>query len=431
VEKDGYDLGAQRREIEKNDLPIIQQEVKEYLDGLRNGKEVNSQKLTFVPKEKIITSSDIGLSYDRYSKKEIINSTFPLFELKEVVDFKRGTSITKKDVIDGDIPVIAGGQNPAYFHNESNRIGETITVSSSGAYSGFVNYFNTPIFASDCFTISPKDENTLRPKFLFHLLKSRQLEIYSRQVGGGQPHIYPKSFDDFEIPLPPIEVQEEIVRELEQYQKIIDGAKQVVDNYKPVIDIDLSVYPTVSISDVCQIFRGGSPRPIHEYITTDLSGENWIKIGDVAEGSKYIESTKERITQEGARRSRRVEVGDFILSNSMSFGRPYIMNIAGYIHDGWLLLKYSKEKLTQDYLWYILSSNAVYNQFRNKAIGGVVNNLNKELVSQVLIPLPPIEVQEEINCELEQQYKIIEGNKKLIEIYTQKIQDRINKIWGN
>lgn len=251
VENDGYDLGAQRREIDKNDLPIITNEVTEYLNGLRNGKEVISEKLTYVPKYQILESNDIGLSYDRYSVREVISS----------------------------------------------------------------------------------------------------------------------------------------------------------------------VYPIVKISDVCEIFRGGSPRPIQDFITNASDGENWIKIGDAGVGSKFITSTNEKITKEGAKRSRKVEVGDFILSNSMSFGRPYIMKIDGYIHDGWLILKYNKEVLIQDYLYYILGSTIVYNQFKDKATGGVVNNLNKELVSQVEIPLPPLEVQEEIVRELEQYQKIIDGAKQVVDNY--------------
>ena len=162
VDNDGYDLGSQRREIEKNDLPIITKEVTEYLEGLRKGKVVESEKLTYVPKEQILGSSDIGLSYDRFVVTEkYTNSNYDILDINELVTYKRGTSITKKDVTEGKIPVIAGGQTPAYYHNEYNRSGETITISSSGAYSGFINYFTTPIFASDCFTISPNDSSKL------------------------------------------------------------------------------------------------------------------------------------------------------------------------------------------------------------------------------------------------------------------------------
>ena len=163
---------------------------------------------------------------------------------------------------------------------------------------------------------------------------------------------------------------------------------------------------------------------------TDGEGENWIKIGDASLSSKYIHKTKEKITIEGAKKSKIVNKGDFILSNSMSFGRPYIMATRGCIHDGWLLLKYKKESMTEDFLYYILSSSYVYKQFERLATGGVVSNLNKDLVSSVKIPLLNIEQQDEITFKLEEERKVIEGNEKLIEVYTQKIQDRINKVWS-
>ena len=231
-----------------------------------------------------------------------------------------------------------------------------------------------------------------------------------------------------EIPLPSLEVQQEIVDELEGYQKIIDACKQVVENYKPTIDIDPS-WEMVELGEIIEITRGASPRPIKDFIT-DGEGENWIKIGDASLSSKYIHKTKEKITNEGAKKSKIVNKGDFILSNSMSFGRPYIMATRGCIHDGWLLLKYKKESMTEDFLYYILSSSYVYKQFERLATGGVVSNLNKDLVSSVKIPLLNIEQQDEITFKLEEERKVIEGNEKLIEVYTQKIQDRINKVWS-
>lgn len=152
----------------------------------------------------------------------------------------------------------------------------------------------------------------------------------------------------------------------------------------------------VRLSEVCEIQRGGSPRPIDDYMTEATDGINWIKIGDVAEGAKYITSTKEKIRPEGAQRSRVVHEGDFLLSNSMSFGRPYILRISGCIHDGWLVLRYDKTKLTEDYLYRVLGSDYVYAQFVKLAVGAVVKNLNSELVRQVSIPLPPLEVQRRI-----------------------------------
>lgn len=134
-------------------------------------------------------------------------------------------------------------------------------------------------------------------------------------------------------------------------------------------------WPLVPIGELCVVERGASPRPIQDFISDAHDSVHWIKIGDADVGAKYITTTKERVTPEGAAKSRRVRSGDFILSNSMSFGRPYIMAIDGCIHDGWLLLRDQSDRLDQDFLYNILGSKLVFAQFKQAATGGVVNNL--------------------------------------------------------
>lgn len=176
-------------------------------------------------------------------------------------------------------------------------------------------------------------------------------------------------------------------------------------------------WPLVPIGELCVVERGASPRPIHDFITDAPDGVNWIKIGDAEVGAKYITSTKERITPEGAAKSRRVKPGDFILSNSMSFGRPYIMATDGCIHDGWLLLRDQSDLLDQEFLYNILGSKSVLDQFERAATGGVVNNLNSEIVRGVKIPLPPPEVQKEIVAEIEVYQKVINGARAVLDSY--------------
>lgn len=133
--------------------------------------------------------------------------------------------------------------------------------------------------------------------------------------------------------------------------------------------------------------RGGSPRPIDAYITDDSSGINWIKIGDTDE-SMFITKTAQRIRPEGMKKSRFVEPGDFLLSNSMSFGRPYILKIEGCIHDGWLVLRDTGNHFDKRFLYYYLSAKPTYQKFKSMAVGGVVNNLNSEMVRKVMVPIP-------------------------------------------
>lgn len=150
------------------------------------------------------------------------------------------------------------------------------------------------------------------------------------------------------------------------------------------------------IDEVCSIARGGSPRPIKNYITNDSNGLNWIKIGDTDMGGKYIYSTKEKIRPEGLKKSRWVEEDEFLLSNSMSFGRPYILKTNGCIHDGWLVLRDYQKYLNIEFFYYVLSSEYVQNQFRTKAQGSTVSNLNTDRVASVTIPVPPLSEQQRI-----------------------------------
>ena len=151
------------------------------------------------------------------------------------------------------------------------------------------------------------------------------------------------------------------------------------------------------LGEIATVLRGASPRPIKKYITNDSDGVNWIKIGDVPVGSKYITQSEEKITKEGAEKSRYVRKGDFILSNSMSFGRPYILAIDGCIHDGWLSISNFKDVFLSDYLYYLLSSSAIQQEMKKRAsFGGAVQNLNADIVKALVLPVPPIEVQNEI-----------------------------------
>lgn len=150
------------------------------------------------------------------------------------------------------------------------------------------------------------------------------------------------------------------------------------------------------LGEVCRIERGGSPRPIKDFITNSPEGLNWIKIGDTDPQGKYIYSTKEKIKPEGLRKSRWVEVDEFLLSNSMSFGRPYILKTNGCIHDGWLVLRDYQNSLIIDYFYYLLISPHVQNQFRTKAQGSTVSNLNTDRVADVNIAFPPLSEQQSI-----------------------------------
>ena len=155
-------------------------------------------------------------------------------------------------------------------------------------------------------------------------------------------------------------------------------------------------------SELVQIERGGSPRPIDDFITDAPNGLNWVKIGDAPTQGNYITKTAEKIRPEGLSKTREVHPGDLILSNSMSFGKPYIMGIDGCIHDGWLLIRNTYGVFDLTFLCHLLGTPQMLSQYRSLAAGSTVNNLNKELVGNTVVTIPSITEQRVLGDYLEQ-----------------------------
>ena len=272
---------------------------------------------------------------------------------------------------------------------------------------------------SFCFVFRFDDTSIMLPDFSKHLFRSSEIRYQIGKTANGVTrfNVSKKQMRQVKIPVPPLEVQREIVRILDSFtlltaeltaeltarQKqyafyrdyLLDFSNE--DVTKKIPDIDCSNIKYVKLGDISKIVRGASPRPIKNFITTSSTGINWIKIGDVNINSKYITETKEKITQEGATKSRYVRKGDFILSNSMSFGRPYILEIDGCIHDGWLSISEFEKYVTADYLYYYLISNKLQKEMKQRAsFGGAVQNLNADIVRDLEIAVPPLSVQENI-----------------------------------
>ena len=195
-------------------------------------------------------------------------------------------------------------------------------------------------------------------------------------------------------------------RDNSHYEKL-DGVERCIDDELPFEIPDSWVW--VRLGTVLEIARGGSPRPIQQYLTTEPDGINWIKIGDTDKGGKYIYKTKEKIRPEGVTKSRMVHSGDFLLTNSMSFGRPYILKTDGCIHDGWIVLSNRFDCYSVDFIYYILSSPFAYYQFCDSVSGAVVKNLNSDKVANALFPLPPLAEQHRIVQRIEELLPLVKG----------------------
>lgn len=206
------------------------------------------------------------------------------------------------------------------------------------------------------------------------------------------------------IKVPPLPEQKRIVDLISSVDSYIQALEQQLASVRSVSNAQLEKtvsefnndWLEVALGDVLEISRGGSPRPIQEYLTDSEDGINWVKIADATRSEKYIYSTLQKIKREGISRSREVFSGDFVLSNSMSFGRPYIMRTDGCIHDGWLLLSKVSNNFDEDFLYNLLNSDYVQRQFESLAAGSGVRNLNIEVVKKVKVKIPKIEVQREL-----------------------------------
>ena len=256
-------------------------------------------------------------------------------------------------------------------------------------------------------------KSDLVPRYVRYAINRYLKEIEDVTGFATVKHLSSKSVLNIEMPIPPVAEQRRIVNGLETAFAAITVARaNTAQNLRNASDLFASRvdaileqggdgWATRRLGDVCRIARGGSPRPIQKFLTTSPEGINWIKIGDATASGKYIFKTKEKIIPAGVSRSRMVHEGDFLLSNSMSFGRPYIMRTSGCIHDGWLVLSDYEATMDQDYLYHVLGSTFLYRQFDRLAAGSTVRNLNIELASRVDVPLPPIESQRSIASHLE------------------------------
>ena len=205
----------------------------------------------------------------------------------------------------------------------------------------------------------------LDKKYLYYVLSTKVEENLSISKGAAQPNLSAQQIKDIKFPLPPLAEQQRIVAKLDaafaEIDRAVEFATSCLENTKAIINSTLNEFfiaegkqwNVVPLADTCIIERGSSPRPIKQFLTEDEGG-NWIKIGDTDKDGKYVRGTKEKITFEGAKKSRSVRKGDFILTNSMSYGRPYIMDIDGCIHDGWFALRLN-ENIDSEYYYYLLA----------------------------------------------------------------------------
>ena len=385
-----------------------------------------------------IASSNIGLTY---SPQDIVDDGVPVYRSNNIRDNK----ICLDDIVYVSCPILEkqylnNGDLLICARNGSRRlVGKNVIIENLERPTSFGAFMAV---CRSCYN-----------PWIKLLLDSAYFNSYLDESNSTAINqITQKMLLDFILPLPPKEEQSRIISAFHSIVGVIDGIDQSKKNLsesianlkskildlamqgklvpqdpadEPAAEMLRRVNPKAKIitdnphsrnlptnwilcrfGDIADISRGGSPRPIKSYITNDCNGINWIKIGD-ADG-KYINSTKEKIIPAGVKMSREVKKGEILLTNSMSFGKPYILNINGCIHDGWLVLSPKGNSYDKDFLYYLLSSKIAYSQFAEQAGGAVVSNLNSDKVANTLFPLLSISEQQRIVGKIEELYSVLD-----------------------
>lgn len=320
--------------------------------------------------------------------------------LGSIAELKRGTSITKKDVIDGTIPVVAGGRTPAYYHNTSNRDGQTIVIAGSGAYAGFVSWWEEPIFVSDAFTVKP--HNILLPRYCYHFLMNMQQQLHDFKSGGGVPHVYPRDVSPILIPIPcpdnpekSLAIQSEIVRILDKFTALtaeltaeLNMRKKQYNYYRDqLLSFDESSVEWKTLLEACDYvdYRGKTPKKTQ-------SGIFLVTAKNIRMGYIDYHASQEFISEEDyaiVMRRGLPKKGDVLITTEAPCGFVAQVNREN-IALAQRVIKYRSKntQLSNSFLKHYLLGSQFQDKLMQAATGSTVKGIKGSRLHQLKIPIP-------------------------------------------
>ena len=322
--------------------------------------------------------------------------------LGDVAELKRGQAVTRKEIVEGQVPVIAGGREPAYYIDRPNRQGETIVIAGSGAYAGFVSFWNEPIFVSDAFSIVV-DRGTLQPRFVYHWLNGMQEAIHALKSGGGVPHVYPKDVAKLRCPIPPLEVQREIVRILDQFTTLeaeleaeLEARRAQYEHYRNHLLSYESLaargpVEMVNLGDVAlRVVTGVTPQASNARYYEGGSNP-WIRTQDV--NFNRISVASEFVTDAAIDELplKWVKANCVIVAISgASAGRSALLGIDAVTNQHCCNLEIDPKRADYRYVYYSIAAR--YNELRSLG-RGARGDLNVSIIKSFEIPLPSVDQQ--------------------------------------
>lgn len=457
IQNDGFDLGAQRRNVIGSDLPLALEVLTKYkkhhesnsttsIGGWPEGEyQIDTYpNCFFVSKKEISKTGDYNLSGDRYRiPTDYSNAKWPMVELKEICEIEsgsrdRGGAVTKGIFSIGGEQISKDNEirflkmkyiTEKHFSEMKKGIlanGDVLMV-KDGATTGKMGFWNYAYKAAvNEHVYIFRANNLVLPQYLFIALKSDrfqyELKPYIKGIIGGVS----LEIKRIEIPYPPLEIQKQIIDEVSNYQNIIDGAKQITANWKPKINFDPE-WEKVKIENITSLVRGSSPRPQGDqrYYGGTIPR---LMVSDVTRDGMYTTPKIDFLTEEGAKLSRPMKKGEVVMAVSGNPGLPSILAVDACIHDGFVGFRELSPKLLPEFLYYVL----IYQKESNnsQSVGAVFKNLTTDQIKQFDIPIPTLDIQRQIVGKIEAERMSVESAKKLIEIYEEKIKNKIGEVWG-
>lgn len=445
INNDGYGLGAQRRETKGSDIPDVVRILKDY----KEGKDVSNNDLVTIASKKNIAEQDYILVDERYKEAAIISSDYPMVELDEICEVMNGFAFESNKYVDDGIRVLRitnvqkgfiQDNDAKYYPFEAKDDiqkylleANDLLVSLTGNVGrvGLVPGHLLPAALNQrvcCLRIKRPDVNRF---YLFSILNSDIFETscISSASGIAQKNLSTEWLKTYKIPLPPLQVQEEIVKEIEGFQKIIDGARQVVENYKPIITIDPN-WEIVKLGEICEI---NAETLLPENIFGD-SEFIYLDISSVENGTGKINYDNLIVGKEAPSRARRkVKNGNILLStvrpNLKAFGfiefeKPDLCVAS----TGFAVI--DVKKADNKFVYYSIFQDYLLNQMINSMGKGAYPSINQSDVNNLSLALPSQEVQQKIVAQIDEEIKIVMQNKRLLEIFEQRIKNLISGVWG-
>jgi len=435
IENDGFGLGAQRREIDKNDLPDAVNVIKDYVTAVRNGKTeafITDEKpcgALLVKREQLAENGEYNLTADRYRTVETRkNQKWPLIEVSDLLEFV-GKGLRPASFADdsGTIPFIVSSPNQKKCVTADFNL-EALVIGDGG--SANIHYINGLFSASDHTYILKSMDNRIILKYIYWVIYYNLDIIETGFQGQGLKNVSKKHLQSIKLPIPPLEVQREIVDEIEGYQKLIDGCRQVVDSWKPLIDIDPE-WPVVKLGDVSSFMTGGTPTTtIKEYYENGTVP--WLVSGDIHKEQIY--DCDGRITEKGVNESnaKYLPINSVLIAlngQGKTRGTVAMLRIEkATCNQSLVSINPKDESLLSDFLYYQLKS--MYQKIRNITGDNQRSGLNIPILKEIEIYLPEnVHTQEEIVAKIESERKVIDGCRELIKTYEDKIKRVIDKVW--